>query len=108
MSEERKRPVWPWVAFLLIGLPVLYVASFGPACWAMDCTRQGHRVVAAVYRPLLWLAVSGPSALSIAIFRYARLYADDDWTVDPFSLDFVRFHPKFELPRGLLFVIEPF
>lgn len=33
MSEERKNPVWPWIAALLIGLPVLYVASFGPACW---------------------------------------------------------------------------
>jgi hypothetical protein len=32
MSEQRK-PVWPWILVLLIGLPVLYVASFGPACW---------------------------------------------------------------------------
>lgn len=31
MNEERN-PVWPWIAALLIGLPVLYVASFGPAC----------------------------------------------------------------------------
>jgi hypothetical protein len=36
MSEERK-PVWPWIVGVLIGLPVLYVASFGPACWA--CSR---------------------------------------------------------------------
>ena len=30
MSDDRK-PLWPWVVALLIGLPVLYVASFGPA-----------------------------------------------------------------------------
>jgi hypothetical protein len=34
MGEERKKVgVWPSIAALLIGLPVLYVASFGPACW---------------------------------------------------------------------------
>jgi len=30
MSEERKKPVWPWIAALLIGLPTLYVLSSGP------------------------------------------------------------------------------
>jgi hypothetical protein len=30
MSDKRKA-LWPWIVALLIGLPVLYVASFGPA-----------------------------------------------------------------------------
>jgi hypothetical protein len=34
MGDERKKAgVWPWIVALLIGVPVLYVASFGPACW---------------------------------------------------------------------------
>jgi hypothetical protein len=34
MSEQRKKSsIWPSVVALLIGLPVLYVASFGPMCW---------------------------------------------------------------------------
>ena len=33
MSEPQKKPVWPWIVPLLIGLPVLYVVSFGPVCW---------------------------------------------------------------------------
>ncbi len=33
MSDDRKKSVWPWIVALVIGLPVLYVASFGPACW---------------------------------------------------------------------------
>jgi hypothetical protein len=33
MSDDRKKPIWPWIVALLVGLPVLYVASFGPACW---------------------------------------------------------------------------
>src|SRR5262249_20296094 len=33
MVEDRKKPVWPWIVAVLIGLPALYMASFGPACW---------------------------------------------------------------------------
>ncbi len=37
MIEERKKAgLWPWIVTLLIGLPVLYVASFGPACWILS------------------------------------------------------------------------
>lgn len=30
MSDEHKKPLWPWIAALLIGLPLLYVLSSGP------------------------------------------------------------------------------
>jgi hypothetical protein len=30
MSDDRKSPVWPWIVALVIGLPVMYVASSGP------------------------------------------------------------------------------
>jgi hypothetical protein len=39
MSDARK-PLWPWIVALLIGLPVLYVASFG--------RRAGKRILSAV------------------------------------------------------------
>src|SRR5262245_26252898 len=32
MSDERK-PLWPWIVALLMGLPVMYVASYGPRTW---------------------------------------------------------------------------
>src|SRR5262249_41700405 len=36
MSDERRKHGWPfWFAVVLIVVPVLYVASFGPACWLM-------------------------------------------------------------------------
>ena len=31
MNDDRKKPLWPWIVALLIGLPVLYVLSSGPA-----------------------------------------------------------------------------
>jgi len=56
MSEERKRAVWPWIAAQIIGLPVLYVASFGPACWVMSQVDVGGWVephsAMRIYSPL--------------------------------------------------------
>jgi hypothetical protein len=54
MSDER-RPLWPWIVALLLGLPVLYVASFGPACWIAHRTQNQYVIQAkdTVYLPLL-------------------------------------------------------
>ena len=30
MSDEQKRPLWPWIVAILIGLSLLYVLSSGP------------------------------------------------------------------------------
>ncbi|HTI49730.1 MAG TPA: hypothetical protein VL475_02220 [Planctomycetaceae bacterium] len=36
METGRKKPGWMfWLTVTLIALPVLYVASFGPACWLL-------------------------------------------------------------------------
>jgi hypothetical protein len=56
MGEERKKAgFWPWVVALLIGLPLLYVASFGPACWIAQRTQNQYVIQAkdTVYLPLL-------------------------------------------------------
>src|SRR5258708_2397178 len=70
MSDDRKKPIWPWIVALLIGLPVLYVASFGPACWWLATTPPGGRTLVAprVYWPLGWLAANGPSYSRDGIF----------------------------------------
>jgi len=35
MSEQRKNPVWPWIAVMLLMLPVLYLVSLGPWVWLL-------------------------------------------------------------------------
>jgi hypothetical protein len=40
------------VAAVLIGLPVLYVASFGPVCWATSRI-GGNEILPTLYRPIL-------------------------------------------------------
>jgi len=82
MSEERKKAVWPWTAVLLIALPVLYVASFGPACWLASKTGVAYGEVMPsrglfVYWPLGW--VGYPLSWGPAIFIYVRLHRSA-WT----------------------------
>ena len=49
MSDER-HPIGPWIAALLIALPVLYVASLGPACWIE--ARQEYTMARTIYQPI--------------------------------------------------------
>jgi hypothetical protein len=66
--SDRKTPLWPWIVALLIGLPVMYVASFGPACWLTADPRPidplGRRLRPSsgmiIYWPLGRLADRGP------------------------------------------------
>src|SRR6266704_2946729 len=41
----------------IIGLPVLYVASFGPACWFASRANPPHAVFDPIYMPLCKAAV---------------------------------------------------
>jgi hypothetical protein len=82
MSEDRKQPLWPWIVALLIGLPVLYVASFGPACWigSRDATQPwASLIVISVYEwPLPDLATLAPCDSGVrALLWYAGLFGED-------------------------------
>ncbi len=72
MSGERRKAVWPWVVFLPVWLPILYAASFGPACWLAD-----RKVVSSleVYRPLARLAARKPGLVRDAYSSYAVLFS---------------------------------
>jgi hypothetical protein len=56
MTEDRQKPVWAWIVALLIGLPVLYVASFGPACWLDERLDTQSKCISVVYYPVIRLA----------------------------------------------------
>jgi hypothetical protein len=57
MNEEGKRRIWPWIAAGLIGFPVLYVLSFGPACWLCANGKITGLATARLYRPLIMTEV---------------------------------------------------
>jgi len=57
MSQDSRRPVWPILIVALIGLPVLYVASTGPAIWLLRRFNSDglNDLALTVYAPVLWL-----------------------------------------------------
>jgi len=86
MSDERK-PVWPWIVALLIGLPVMYVASFGPACWFAATTGVGYRVGPSrpliLYWPLGWCAETWgwENTIGRTVNWYAKAFLPHDGSV---------------------------
>lgn len=73
MVRIYKKPGgWFWLT-LLVALPLLYVASFGPACWIVSRTAFGLPAFRLVYRPLDSIAWHGPYQAGDALKWYGNL-----------------------------------
>ncbi len=78
----NRRERWAkWTLAALVGIPVLYVASFGPACWIYlrNSNDQRHETLAAIYRPMFRLWKDGGTA-GRAVGAYAV------WGLPPYRL----------------------
>ena len=53
MDTPRKKPGFVFWATVVLAVPVLYVLSWGPACWIISRT-GGEDALGAVYRPIWW------------------------------------------------------
>lgn len=85
MTAAGKKPGWAfWTTLVLVGVPVLYVASFGPACWIVSRTPE-QCFQSEVYLPIGWMISHSPSWIGGALKAYAavgvpsgsRIYVDD-------------------------------
>src|SRR6476661_2468058 len=100
MAEERKKSgVWSLVVTLVIGLPFLYVASFGPACWMAARFQIGQGAVSAAYKPMGWATLHSPQFLGDALNWYmnAGTQHEEVFTDDDGSIGFAVFLPDPEL-----------
>ena len=79
MSEYGNRRIWPWIMALLIGLPVLYVASFGPACWIAGDNEFAISSILNVYYPILSAARFTRREVSEGVFEHGRLDRWIEW-----------------------------
>src|SRR6476661_2079389 len=71
----NRRERWTkWALAVVVGLPVLYVASFGPACWIG--TRASDFLDMRWHRPIGMLMARN-ERIREAFDSYARLYAQD-------------------------------
>jgi hypothetical protein len=56
MTSHRKPTLAFWLTVAVVGLPILYIASFGPACWV---TARAHDPVRSP-RPPRWMVIYWP------------------------------------------------
>ncbi len=77
MSDSRKKPSWTfWAEALLVGLPTLYLASFGPACWLADRRIVAPDRTAAIYSPILTELRADD-----VLWSYGKLGCQDSFTM---------------------------
>ena len=55
-------------------LPLLYILSFGPACWLADRGNTSIELTASFYRPLIAATRDGPDQIRGAMLDYVRLF----------------------------------
>jgi len=95
MNKERN-PLWPWIVALLIGLPVMYIVSFGPACWLVaGPAAVDVRPIMNFYRPLGSWARSGdvPEWVSRTLIWWASLgLREGEIATVPMKSGLVRFN----------------
>jgi hypothetical protein len=78
MSDVRKKLLWAWIAALLIGLPVLYASSFGPACWIVSRVPFLSQRLLVVYRPLDRAAWDLPDFAGESLDWYGGLFLSEE------------------------------
>jgi hypothetical protein len=76
MAIANRCRLWPVVTSALVGLPVLYVASFGPVCWLINRQNTTARYVAKVYWPLGRIATYSDHPVNRPLRWYAGLFAE--------------------------------
>jgi hypothetical protein len=77
MSEERNRPVWPWLTIAMVTLLVAYPLSFGPASWLTNHKRPpgliGH-LIEYFYTPVFLIVQHAPVQIQELFKWYLDLW----------------------------------
>jgi hypothetical protein len=93
VCNRRERWAKWTLASVSVGIPLLYFASFGPACWI-----ESYRAIEIdegdwgegfdylqLYRPVEYVWERAPSPIANLINRYCYAYASPDWEWQPLA-----------------------
>src|SRR5262245_2297074 len=77
MTSDRKKPGVAFWATVVVVLALAYPLSYGPACW-LDLRQErlpswARPVAWYFWRPMAWLAISGPKPIKRTILWWASL-----------------------------------
>lgn len=77
----NRRERWAkWMAAVVVALPVLYVLSFGPACWLASRANRGAWKLPEPYWPMT-VALSQSEFIAGMFNGYARLASRGEWNL---------------------------
>ena len=80
MSEPRKKPGIAFWATVVVVVALVYLLSFGPACWISSRMNVGADLVPVVYRPLTWAMSPDPETMFNRVGSwYALVGARENW-----------------------------
>ena len=83
----NRRERWAkWTLASAVGLPVMYVASFGPACWLVSHDGLPRLGTARIYRPLVHISNKEVSAVSSILCWYAEVLDAEIARCDKFGV----------------------
>ncbi len=84
LINRRDQRTRQW-GLILGAMPVVYVASFGPACWLSSRTGDPQHasveLVEELYQPCLRMGVSAPPPVSRMISFWATCLARREWSI---------------------------
>jgi hypothetical protein len=67
----NRRERWAkWTLAAAVGLPTLYVASFGPACWISTRLQPSGEIISTVYSPIIPVMRQGPMVVQYVLIHY--------------------------------------
>lgn len=69
--DDKQKTQRAWIVATAVLLPVLYVASFGPACWMVDRGWIPVEPTAAVYSPVFF---TDAHPVYEALYHYSRYF----------------------------------
>jgi hypothetical protein len=77
MTSDSKKPGVVFWAIVGVSLPVLYLLSFGPACWLFWkpwCPTAIRDSIDIAYEPAQQLLMNGPEPIRKALLWYTDLF----------------------------------
>jgi hypothetical protein len=73
----------------VIGIPTLYVLSFGPACWISSRLQPSGKFVSAIYLPIIQIMWRGrPSVMQRVFYEYVELGVPRGHVLDHATIEF--------------------
>jgi hypothetical protein len=87
MTSDRKQPGVAFWTTIVVVVPVLYVLSFGPACWISsrrpvgtgETSARSAKIVSIAYRPMMWTYDISPKFIRRGITWYSGVGSDPWW-----------------------------